>query len=159
MAIFEGARVVEFVTTVTQDSHRKIPVPRLAFLGFCERAETITEGHAVFWKSNVLGVSHSRAFYVCPANLRGMTVALGIFQPTSRREFQVSISRLKDKHRSKLFSESRVPFRQLDGYRKAKCVLSWREHSVRVITEPTERFVSQKPSEERILVAEGRGQS
>jgi hypothetical protein len=78
------------VTTVTQDSHRKTPVPRLAFLGFCDRAETITEGHVVFWKINVLGVSHSRVFYVFPVNLRGMTLALGIFQPRAGKSFQLA---------------------------------------------------------------------
>jgi hypothetical protein len=74
---------------MTQDSHVEIPVPRLAFLGFCERAETVTEGHLVFWKMNMLGVSNSRAFYVFPANLRGMRLALGIFQPKAGDIFKL----------------------------------------------------------------------
>jgi hypothetical protein len=38
----------------------------------------------------MLGVSHSRAFYVFPANLRGMTLALGIFQPRAGESFQLA---------------------------------------------------------------------
>lgn len=54
-------------------------VPRLAFLGFCERAEVVTEGHVIFWKTNMLGVSNSRAFYVFPVNLRDVQIALAIY--------------------------------------------------------------------------------
>src|ERR1043166_3057465 len=35
---------------------------------------------------------------------------------------------------------------------KSKCVLVRREYSVRIITKSTERFVSQKPCEEWILI-------
>ena len=55
-------------------------VPRFAFLGFCERAETLTEGHVIFWKKNLLGISTMRAFYVFPANLRGLTIVFAIYK-------------------------------------------------------------------------------
>ncbi len=74
---------------MTQDLHTDALAPRLAFLGFCERAETVTEGHVVFWKMNILGVSNSRAFYIFPTNLRGLTLALGIFQPRIGESFKL----------------------------------------------------------------------
>lgn len=63
--------------------------PRIAFLGFCERAETLTEGHLVFWKHNLLGVSNMRAFYVFPANLNGLTLVLAIYRPTVGDSFNL----------------------------------------------------------------------
>lgn len=63
--------------------------PRVAFLGFCERAEIITEGHVFFWKTDMLGVSNSRAFYVFPANLRGVKIALAFYDPTVGDSFKL----------------------------------------------------------------------
>src|SRR5438034_2185328 len=73
---------------MTQDSIPNLSAPRLAFLGFCERAETVTAGHTVFWTMNLLGVSKSRAFYVFPINLRGMTLAVALYQPQGRETFK-----------------------------------------------------------------------
>lgn len=74
---------------MTQGSSNTAPAPRLAFLGFCERAETVTEGNVVFWKQNLLGVSLSRAFYVFPANLRGMSIAMAVYQPKAGDSFKL----------------------------------------------------------------------
>jgi hypothetical protein len=63
--------------------------PRLAFIGFCERAEVVTEGHVFFWKTDMLGVSNSRAFFVFPINLRGLKVALAIYDPTIGDSFKL----------------------------------------------------------------------
>lgn len=65
------------------------PVPRIAFLGFCERAETLTEGHVVFWKQNLLGLSNMRAFYVFPANLRGLTFVIAMYRPSAGESFKL----------------------------------------------------------------------
>ncbi len=56
-------------------------VPRIAFLGFCDRAETITKGSHAFWHQNILGLSPSRVFHILPVNLRGQIVATAIFRP------------------------------------------------------------------------------
>jgi len=58
-----------------------LPTPRLALLGFCERAETITQGHPVFWRWNLLGVSLSRIFFIFPTNLRGLKLLLAMHRP------------------------------------------------------------------------------
>ena len=59
------------------------------FFGFCERAETIREGHVLYWRENLLGVSKSRVFYVFPLNLQGMRLAIGIFQPKTGDSFKL----------------------------------------------------------------------
>jgi hypothetical protein len=78
-----------WIPTTAQSLPNRQPAPRFAFLGFCERAETVTEGHVVFWKQNLLGVSHSRAFYVFPANLRGITIAIAVYQPKAGDSFKL----------------------------------------------------------------------
>lgn len=72
------------------DSSRETEVPRLAFLGFCDRAEEITEGHTLFWRLNLLGLSKARAFYVFPTNLRGLKLALAIFRPKAGDSFSLT---------------------------------------------------------------------
>jgi hypothetical protein len=63
--------------------------PRFAFFGFCERTDTITEGHFVFWKQNLLGVSPSRVFHVFPSNLRGTTLVMAVYQPHAGDSFKL----------------------------------------------------------------------
>jgi hypothetical protein len=70
----------------TPDTNKK--APRVAFLGFCERAETITAGHVFFWKTNLIGVSNTRVFHIFPSNLRGTSIALGIYEPKAGDSFK-----------------------------------------------------------------------
>jgi hypothetical protein len=61
--------------------------PRIAFLGFCDRAETITKGHHVLWHENIIGLSRSRVFFIFPVNLRGHRMATAVFRPRVGDEF------------------------------------------------------------------------
>jgi hypothetical protein len=63
--------------------------PRFAFLGFCDRAETITKGHQMLWHYNILGLSYSRVFYVLPANLKGQKLVTAIFRPRAGEQFKL----------------------------------------------------------------------
>src|SRR5262249_52684082 len=72
-------------TTAREDSK----APRLAFLGFCDRAEELMAGHVVFWRQNILGISNARVFFVFPTNLRGLKLVLGIYQPKTGEQFKL----------------------------------------------------------------------
>lgn len=61
--------------------------PRLAFLGFCERAKEIMEGHPVFWGWNLLGTSTSRVFHVFPMNLNGITLLVAAYRPNAGEHY------------------------------------------------------------------------
>ncbi len=74
---------------MTQDSHPELRAPRLAFLGLCDRAQTITEGHVAFWRTNLLGLSLTRVFPVFPTHLRGLKIALAIYQPQGGESFKI----------------------------------------------------------------------
>lgn len=63
--------------------------PRFAFLGFCERAKVITEGHPALWGWSLLGMSSSRVFHVFPVNLRSITIAIAIYAPLTGEEFKL----------------------------------------------------------------------
>jgi len=71
------------------DESTRQTAPRFAFLGFCDRAETITQGHHVFWHENIIGRSYSRVFYVLPVNLRGQMAMCAIYQPRVGDEFRL----------------------------------------------------------------------
>jgi Domain of unknown function (DUF4263) len=72
-----------------ETSTLNLVAPRIAFLGFCERAETITAGHTAFWRWNLLGVSDSRSFYVFPTNLRGHKIVFAVYRPKAGDSFQL----------------------------------------------------------------------
>jgi hypothetical protein len=75
---------------MTEDgSGGELPVPRLAFLGFCDRAETITEGHTAFWRTNLMGVSLTRVFYFFPTTLRGHRLLFAVYRPTAGDNFKL----------------------------------------------------------------------
>jgi hypothetical protein len=57
------------------------PVPRVAFLGFCERIAEVRAGHPALWHNNILGVANSKVSHVYPLNLRGHKVLLAIHSP------------------------------------------------------------------------------
>jgi hypothetical protein len=63
--------------------------PRFAFLGFCDRAETITKGHHVQWHQNIMGLSRSRLYYFLPVNLRGQLIVTALFQPRVGEKFKL----------------------------------------------------------------------
>jgi Domain of unknown function (DUF4263) len=62
---------------------------RIVLVGFCDRAEEITQGHPIFWRWNLLGVSLSRAFFAFPVNLRGSILAVAVFQPKAGESLKV----------------------------------------------------------------------
>jgi hypothetical protein len=74
---------------VQQDPSSGVPVPRIALLGFCDRAETITAGQPVFWHLNLMGVSLSRVFFFFPVNLRGFKLLLAVYRPTGGDSFRL----------------------------------------------------------------------
>lgn len=71
------------------ETHMTDEAPRIAFLGFCDRAETITKGHHVFWHRNIMGLSPSRVFHVLPVNLRGQMIATALFRPRPGDAFKL----------------------------------------------------------------------
>lgn len=79
----------EVESTMPQDSTSGVLSPRLALLGFCDRAETIRIGHPAFWHWNLMGVSLSRVFFFFPINLRGTRVLLAIHRPTGGESFRL----------------------------------------------------------------------
>jgi hypothetical protein len=72
-----------------QDDKSSWTGPRLALLGFCDRAETITEGHTAFWRLNLIGVSLTRVFFIFPINLRGTQIAFAIYKPQAGDNFKL----------------------------------------------------------------------
>jgi hypothetical protein len=66
----------------SEQNSTPITAPKLAFLGFCDRAETLTHGRSIpFWSLNLLGVSLQRAFFIFPTFLKGISMAIAIYQP------------------------------------------------------------------------------
>ncbi|MDA2913193.1 DUF4263 domain-containing protein [Acidobacteriia bacterium AH_259_A11_L15] len=55
--------------------------PQVAFLGMCDRASDVTEGHPAFWHTNILGLSTSKVFHVFPFSLKGHRPFLAIYNP------------------------------------------------------------------------------
>src|SRR5260221_26810 len=56
--------------------------PRVCFLGFCDRSLQISQDHVALEHVNLLGLSSSKVSFMYPWNLRGLTLALSVFQPT-----------------------------------------------------------------------------
>lgn len=55
--------------------------PRVAFLGFCDRAEVISDTHLAFQHSNLLGLRKTRVFFIFPASLAATKFAMAVFDP------------------------------------------------------------------------------
>ena len=68
-------------------------IPRVAYLGFCERSVEITEGHPASWHTNVLGLSNSRISHVYPLSLQGQKYAVAVYGVRVGEEFKLIFRR------------------------------------------------------------------
>lgn len=71
-------------------------VPRLALFGFCDRYEEVREGSPAFWKRNVMGITQHLLFYVFPASLRNIILALVIHNPKNGDNFHLIFKKMDD---------------------------------------------------------------
>jgi hypothetical protein len=55
--------------------------PSLAILGWCDRAARIEGLHPAFAHTNIQGLSQTRFSHFFPVDLRGLTLALGLYNP------------------------------------------------------------------------------
>lgn len=65
------------------------PVPRVAFLGLCDRADEVTHPHPALWRWNLIGLSPSRAFYVFPVDIGSLKLATAIYEPRQGEIFKL----------------------------------------------------------------------
>jgi hypothetical protein len=65
-------------------------IPRVAFLGFCERANQVTAGHPLQWFQNIMGLTFSPVSFVYPWDLRGLFVLAAVFEPEGGEHFDLS---------------------------------------------------------------------
>jgi hypothetical protein len=64
-------------------------VPRLAFLGFCDRLADIRKGHPLLWHKNLLGLSVVRASHVFPLNLKDQKLVIALYKPCVGENFKL----------------------------------------------------------------------
>jgi hypothetical protein len=69
--------------------NQSVPTPNLALLGWCDRAARIEGVHPAFAHVNVQGLSQVRFSHFFPINLRGTTLALGLYNPRPGDKFSV----------------------------------------------------------------------
>ena len=55
------------------------PVPRIAFLGFCNSSVEIRKGHPAYWHRNIAGLTSTRVSFVYPLNLRGQRIVVAVY--------------------------------------------------------------------------------
>jgi len=68
----------------------KPDVPRLAFLGFCDRLAEIRTGHPLFWHTNLVGISMARVSHVFPLNLNGQNLVCALYNAKAGEVFKLS---------------------------------------------------------------------
>jgi len=100
---------------MTQDQSYAPTAPGIAFLGFCERALEITEGHIAFWKRNILGLSPMAVFPVFPANLRGLTLAMAFYRPQPEMPVTLTLRRKGGQDSFVVRFTMQTSYEQLDG--------------------------------------------
>lgn len=64
-------------------------VPRLAFLGFCDRLANIRAGHPLLWHTNVIGISMTRVSHIFPLNLNGDNLLAALYDARSGETFKL----------------------------------------------------------------------
>jgi hypothetical protein len=89
---FRRQAILRFSNSKVRDtmSTEKSEIPRVAFLGFCERANQVTAGHPLQWFQNIMGLTFSPASFVYPWNLRGLSVLAAVFEPAGGEHFELS---------------------------------------------------------------------
>ncbi len=72
-----------------EGTHQKELVPRVALLGWCDRAAAIEGPHPALSHTNIQGLSYSRVSYIFPFSLRGVTLVLGLYNPVAGEAFSI----------------------------------------------------------------------
>jgi len=62
-------------------------IPRIAFLGWCDRFAENKAGQPILWHMNLLGVSQHRASAFYPLPLQGQYLLIGLFEPHGGETF------------------------------------------------------------------------
>jgi hypothetical protein len=75
--------------------------PRLAFLGVCERATFVKQGHPIVWCHNIIGLRHTLINYFYPAEAKGWYLVLACYEPHALDEYHI---RLVDESGEQLFT-------------------------------------------------------
>lgn len=55
--------------------------PTVAFLGICERASFVREGHPLIWRHNLIGLRQALVSYFYPSSARGWYMVLACYDP------------------------------------------------------------------------------
>jgi hypothetical protein len=62
--------------------------PRVAILGWCDRAVEMSPGHPL-WHTHIWGLARARLSCMYPLNLRGLKVVFGVYNPRAGEALQV----------------------------------------------------------------------
>lgn len=65
----------------------KSSVPRVAFLGWCDRYAENKAGQPIFWHHHLVGVSQNRVSCIYPLPLQGQHLLVGIYEPRAGESF------------------------------------------------------------------------
>lgn len=63
--------------------------PRIALMGWCDRAARIETHHPALAHTNIQGLTYSRVSHIFPLNMRGITLVLAIYNPEPGESFTV----------------------------------------------------------------------
>jgi hypothetical protein len=67
----------------------QISAPRIALLGWCERASQVQGVHPALPQMNIQGISHGRFSHFFPVGVRGLTFVVGMYNPVLGESFTV----------------------------------------------------------------------
>src|SRR5882724_523332 len=74
---------MEANTVASGTSLVSLGVPRIAFLGVCERAALVRTGHPVTWHHNLIGLRHSVLNYFYPCSAQAWHLVLACYDPST----------------------------------------------------------------------------
>jgi hypothetical protein len=71
-----------------------LSTPRIAFLGVCERSAIVRDGHALFWKQNLLGLKSVVISPLFPMSTKGIQIAIAIYDPAQLPKANLRFKRM-----------------------------------------------------------------
>lgn len=127
-----------------------LDAPRVAFLGVCERAAFVRDGHHLFWRHNLIGLRHTLVNYFYPCGASGWHIVFACYDPFT---FTGGRLRLTDDTGNELLNinftwEQKVGELQGSGLEQREWRLTGSGHDWQLIHFPLEALVIQKPGTE-----------
>ncbi len=84
------------VLRTSKGSHNAEGAPRVALMGWCDRAATIEGPHPAFAFTNIQGLSYSRVSHFFPFSLEGTTLIFGLYNPKAQESLSVEFRHSDD---------------------------------------------------------------